>query len=456
MPNSYGQAFLSRPAARGQRVVALSVGAIMMLVTAVLSWSAQNSTPALPAMTPVWLVTMCLAQGFTGLLLGLQASHLRHATLALLAGAYTFVCSVSALQLFGYPGVFSTAGWEHTELLTPWLSLLSRFFFPLWALVAVWQLDRQMNRAVLWAAWLVPSLLAPLFIFCLIHFPQLPPLIVDHRYSDFLLHKALPSNLCLVLVVLALMIGLTRMRTRLHLWLAVVLVAQLCEMTLSLLGKGQFTVGWIGARAMSASASVVLLGALLWDIHDIHRNLQRMNARLHDHATFDQLTGVLMRRPFFDNLAKAMGSRREKGGGCALLMLDVDYFKSFNDAFGHMAGDVCLSTVAQAVRQALPKHGISVGRLGGEEFAVLLTGKSAEKPAAMAEIVRSAVWRQHLPHARNSGQPWVTVSVGWGVPEPDQTAEQLVEVVDQALYRAKRAGRNQVCGADPILNSQVA
>jgi diguanylate cyclase (GGDEF)-like protein len=241
-------------------------------------------------------------------------------------------------------------------------------------------------------------------------------------------------------------VGITRMRTRLHLWLAVVLVAQVCEMFLALFSGGQQTLGWFGARALWCGASVTLLCALLWDIHDIHRNLQRMNARLHEHATFDQLTGMLMRRPFFDRLAEAVTHWQDKGHACVVLMLDVDHFKQFNDAFGHMAGDVCLTTVAEAVRQCLPKRGAEMGRLGGEEFAVVLTGKVAEKPAAAAELVRSAVWRQHLPHARTAGQPWVTISVGWGVPEKGQTPQQFVDTVDQALYRAKAGGRNQVAG----------
>lgn len=447
MPNhSYGQAFLSRPAARAQRVVALTVCAALMLATTLFGLHARSPIAPLPGFLPAWLAIVCLCQGFTGLLLGLQASQLRHATLALLAGAYTFVCSITALQLIARPGIFLAAGWEHTEALLPWFSMMARFFFPILALVAVWQMDRKMHRWVLWAAWMVPSLLAPMFVLCLAHFPELPALVVDHQYSTFMLSRALPLNLCLVLVVLVVMVGLTRMRTRLHLWLAVVLVAQVCEMMLALLSGGQQTVGWMAARTVSCIAALTLLGALLWDIHDIHRNLQRMNAQLHEHATFDQLTGVLLRRPFFDRLAETCGPGREKGTPCAVLMLDVDHFKQFNDAFGHMAGDVCLTTVAQAVRQCLPKRGAEVGRLGGEEFAVILSGKTAEKPAAMAELVRAAVWRQHLPHARTAGQPWVTISVGWGVAEPEQTPEQLVEIVDQALYRAKASGRNQVAG----------
>jgi diguanylate cyclase (GGDEF)-like protein len=447
MPHSYGQAFLSRPAARPQRLAAMFVGAVLLAATAVLGSHASLPTIILPGLTPAWLVTLCLAQGFTGLLLGLQASHLRHPTLALLAGAYTFTFALNVLQLMGTPGVFSLQGWFALAPLVPWLNLVSHFFFPLWALLAVWQLNHSLQRGVLWVAWLVPTLLGPVAVGVL-HWagPWLPALLEDHTFLPLLTHAAMPLNAVELIVVMTLMVWQTRMRTRLHLWLAVVLMAQLCEVALTVFADGPSTIGGVGAQCLSACASVILLGALLWDIHDIHLNLQRMNARLHDHATFDQLTGALMRRPFYDQLGQALDERAHKGTSCAVLMFDVDHFKAFNDDFGHMAGDVCLTTVADAVLQVLPKQGAALGRLGGEEFAVLLVGKEAQRAPELAENVRLAVLRQRLPHARSSGLAWVTISVGWGQAMSQQTAEQLVERADQALYRAKRGGRNQVCG----------
>lgn len=346
-------------------MAALFVCAVLLVATAVLGSHASTPTILLPGLTPAWLVSLCLAQGFTGLLLGLQASHLRHATLALLAGAYTFTFALNVLQLMGTPGVFSIEGWFALAPLIPWLNLVSHFFFPLWALLAVWQLNRPLKRGVLWAAWLVPSLLGPVAVIVLRWGPSLPALMADHTFAPLLTHAAMPLNALVLATVLGLMIWQTRMRTRLHLWLAVVLMAQLCEVLLTMFAAAPYTIGGVGAQCLSACASVILLGALLWDIHDIHLNLQRMNARLHDHATFDQLTGALMRRPFFDQLSQALVDYQQRGTPCAVLMLDVDHFKAFNDDFGHMAGDVCLTTVVDAVRQALPKQGATVGRLGG-------------------------------------------------------------------------------------------
>jgi diguanylate cyclase (GGDEF)-like protein len=443
---TYSQAFLSRPAARAQRLVALTVGVLLVFVVAWIGASGPTQPlPHLPAFGAVFLVSIALAQGFTGLLLGLQAAHLRHPTLALLAGAYTFLAVVSTFLLLISPGVISIHGWPQvTSTINPWMMMMTRYFFPCWVLLAVWQIDRKMKRWVLWMAWLVPSLLAPTLGYLVVTATHLQPLIFGQNYGHLLRHTLLPLNLVLVLAVLIVTVALTHLRTRLHLWLAVVLLAQFCSLALATLGGAQDTVGWYAARGMSAVSAVVLLGALLWDIHDIHMNLQRINARLHDDATQDGLTGLLMHRPFMALLRAAMGPRRVKGTPCALLLLDVDHFKAYNDTFGHMAGDACLTALAHTLRNTAPKQGASVARQGGEEFAVLLTGPAAEQAAKVAENLRTAVLREDIRHARSSGQATVSISVGWGRPTPYMTVETFFDQVDKALYAAKRAGRNCV------------
>lgn len=440
MTPHYGQAFLSRPAARAQRTAAGLVAAALVAWSVKFGVDAQQAIPHLPALIPVWVVIMMLTQGFTALLLGFQASQLRHVTLAMLAGGYTFMCLGSLLKILAYPGVASANGWAIAQGWLPWLNVLIHYVFPPWVLLAVWQMDRQTKGWVLWSAWLVPTLVAPVLAFVLFQQTDLPILWQHHHYTGLLQYTLLPLNVGLVAAVLGVMSLQTRLRTRLHLWLGVVLIAQMCEVGLSTLAGHPLTVGGVGAQVISATASVVLLGALLWDIHDIHRTLQHTNAQLHAHATFDHLTGALMRRPFFEAVAAALESP-----SCALIMMDVDHFKAYNDAYGHLAGDVCLSTVVQAARVSLPKKGVALGRLGGEEFAVLLTGPAVQKADLLAETVRAAVWREHVPHSRSIQQAWVTVSVGWSLAHRGDTAETLVERADQALYQAKREGRNQVC-----------
>jgi len=443
---TYGQAFLSRPAARSQRLVGFTVGVLMLLAVAGLSPVAQHAMVPRLAFEPVWLVCLAMCQGFTGLLLGLQASHLRHPTLALLAGAYTFLAFVSGFLLLTFPGVLSVEGWpEITTRVGPWLTLMCRIFFPAWALLAVWRLDKAVPKWLLWLAWLVPSLLALATAVVVANTMDLPTLLEGAKFTRLLHHTLIPITLGINAVALGLVIYQTRLRTRLHLWLCVVLMAQFCATLLGWLSGARLTTGWYGSHVLTAIAGLLLLAALLWDIHDIHRNLQRLNARLHADATHDGLTSLLLRRPFMELLNHALEQLQDRQAPCALIMLDVDHFKAYNDAFGHLAGDACLTAVAQTLKATVPGRLADVSRHGGEEFAVLIRGKAAEQPELLAESLRAAVWREQIQHHKETtGTNWVSISVGVAVARPGMTAEMLFGVVDEALYLAKAAGRNCV------------
>lgn len=442
---SYGQAFLSRPAARSQRLVAFTVGVLMLLTAAGLSPMAHVASLHRPLFEPIWLVCLLLSQGFTALMLALQASHLRHPTLALLAGAYTFMTLTTGFQLMVYPGVLTLEGWpELSTVVAPWISILARFCFPLWALLAVWRMDRAVPRWLLWTAWLVPSLLAATIIFTVLHSVNLPPLIVHFRYSTLLNRTLLPMGLGLNVLTVILMAYQTRLRTRLHLWLCVVLIAQFSALLLAWLSEAQHTVGWYGAHVLTALSSLILLAALLWDIHDIHRNLQHINARLHEDATHDGLTGLLTRKVFMEQMHQALKAYQQRAIPCALIMLDVDHFKLYNDAFGHLAGDACLTTVASALRTHTPTRESDVARYGGEEFAVLLHGKAAEQAQQVAEGLRLSVWREQLQHSPQAPTTWVSISVGVAQAHADSDVRSLIQRADQALYAAKADGRNTV------------
>lgn len=443
--NSYGQAFLSRPAARGQRLVAFTVAVFTLLVAAGFSPFAADQALNRPLFVPVWMVCLTLSQGFTGLLLALQASHLRHPTLALLAGAYTFLALATGFQLLAYPGLITVAGWpDITHRIGPWLNVLARFSFPLWALLAVWRLDQAVPRWLLWMGWLVPSLMAAAIALTVVHSADLPILVGGGHYAQIVKSTILPGALALNAVVLGLMVYQTRLRTRLHLWLCVVLMGHFSALLLIWLSDGPNTVGWYGAHGLTAAASLILLAALLWDIHDIHRNLQHLNARLHEDATHDNLTGLLARKPLMEQLNRDLQDLSERGTPCAMILVDVDNFKAYNDAFGHLAGDACLTAVAQALRSASPTDLSDVARYGGEEFAILLRGKAADKAEHIANVLRHAVWREQLKHSDHVGKSWVSISAGVAVGRAGNTADILIDEADLALYAAKAAGRNCV------------
>ena len=127
-------------------------------------------------------------------------------------------------------------------------------------------------------------------------------------------------------------------------------------------------------------------------------------------------------------------------------MVDIDFFKNYNDSFGHLAGDECLRRVAEAMSKNLRKEIDLVARCGGEEFVVILPEVDASQARKVAERIRQAVLNLNIPNpgSETSGKITVSVGVASTVPQEGMSEESLVETADKALYTAKREGRNKV------------
>jgi len=161
-------------------------------------------------------------------------------------------------------------------------------------------------------------------------------------------------------------------------------------------------------------------------------------------ATRDGLTGLANRRCFDDTLAAEWARAQRHGQPLSLLMVDVDNFKAYNDANGHVGGDDCLKRIAGAVASEMRANDL-VARYGGEEFAVILPNQSLKGAASVAERIRQRVERLQLPHRLAPGEH-VTVSIGaaTAIAAADNSAGELVATADAALYRAKHMGRNRI------------
>ena len=163
-----------------------------------------------------------------------------------------------------------------------------------------------------------------------------------------------------------------------------------------------------------------------------------------EHLAFtDPLTGVDNRRSTFRRLSAAISGARRHGRPLAVVMLDIDHFKSVNDVYGHDTGDAVLVTVATRLSERLRQED-TVGRLGGEEFLALLPDTTDEDAATVAESRRSVIAGR--PVTAGGHEVAVTVSAGWAVWRGDE-ADELMRRADEALYAAKAAGRNAVQGA---------
>ncbi len=127
----------------------------------------------------------------------------------------------------------------------------------------------------------------------------------------------------------------------------------------------------------------------------------------------------------------------------AVLMLDVDHFKDFNDTYGHKSGDLVLQMVARIMRKSLRPSDM-LARYGGEEFIVLLPGTPAEQAKLVAERLRKAVANCRITAEQGQALPAVTISVGVSPLTENETVEQAIDAADEALYLAKRNGRNRI------------
>ena len=162
---------------------------------------------------------------------------------------------------------------------------------------------------------------------------------------------------------------------------------------------------------------------------------------LEEIASLDALTGVGTRRFAEVLLAERLDEWKRYGWAFALLFIDVDHFKRVNDRHGHALGDQVLTMVARTLQGVARAHDF-IGRWGGEEFVMVVTGADQSGLLTVAERVRSLVERSGLP--TEQGQIEVTVSIGATIPEPEDNVDSLIERADERMYKSKAAGRNRV------------
>ncbi|KVU26973.1 hypothetical protein WK65_10890 [Burkholderia ubonensis] len=431
-----------------------ALSALVILLT--LGIAAPHANVALPAVEPfmpMCALTVFTTAGIAAFFLGAQFAVTRQPVLGALGGAYAFTALAVALQLLTFPGVFAPHGLLGAlPQSAAWMWIFWHAGFPSFVLLALFARERMARTAISaqrmrgWTIALIggPAATAALLCVLALNVP-LPPAFRPPGDA-----AVLPVNAVALVVwalnalALAAVLLTGRLRTTLDLWLAIAVLACLTDTTLNLLSTNRFTVGWYVARVFSMFTPGVLVCVLAWEVTMLYQRLFEAHATLMRSSARDGLTGVYNRSHFNDHFHLLFLQARRQGEPLSLLMVDVDHFKAYNDAFGHVKGDACLIAVANALTGVVRRPADLVARYGGEEFAIVLPNTGARGARLVAEEAREAVLRLNLPTREPAGR--VSVSVGCATAAPDEPMmpDALIEAADAALYRAKDAGRNRI------------
>jgi diguanylate cyclase (GGDEF)-like protein len=212
----------------------------------------------------------------------------------------------------------------------------------------------------------------------------------------------------------------------------------------------------IWKKKIKKMREMTVIGWLQERLHllEVHTNhLEQVNRDLQHLSYLDSLTGVANRRHFEEALDLEWRRGNRLGTALSLMMIDVDYFKPFNDIYGHQAGDACLIRIANTIGNALHRPGDMVVRYGGDEFMILIPGTAAQGASELAEIIRARVEALEIAHEGSPIGKVVTISLGvvTGYPTMGFLSGELITLADEALYQAKAEGRNCVVNAGEIM-----
>jgi diguanylate cyclase (GGDEF)-like protein len=377
----------------------------------------------------------------------------RFVPLGVLSVGYAYGAAIVALYLLAFPGVFAPAGLigglQSAACL--WVSAHAGFlcFFLAYS-VSERLYGRPGEEAhgprlvrVLGAV-TVAAIAAEALTVTLLH-DRLPVLMLDAlTFAPVLTHVVAPALLVGYAFTFAVFVFMTGLRAVRNLWLGVVLVALAAEVSAGcILSGARFTHGWYLGCAEGAVAALAFTIVLLRESSRLLAEVARSHRMLEERVVRDGLTDLLNRRGFDDRIEGLLNGNPRQAR-VALLMIDVDHFKTYNDHFGHLAGDEALRAIAATISGVMHRPQDSCCRIGGDEFAIILPGTDEVGGVTVADRIHRAIAALAIPQAPDTGKPVMSVSIGVGSePIEECGAEGLHAYSDAALYEAKRLGRDR-------------
>jgi diguanylate cyclase (GGDEF)-like protein len=275
---------------------------------------------------------------------------------------------------------------------------------------------------------------------------SIPPIFSDGRtFTQAGFWWAVPSGLFFLAMAALVSILSLRSRSPERLWLSVGVLAAVIDIWLHWQGTNRFSLGFYAAKSISILTSLSVLLSKLQQITQLYAESASHNKRLIELVHKDGLTGLSNRRRFDELLVQEFNRACRNASPLGLILIDVDWFKSYNDTYGHLSGDECLRLVAGGVSGELKRPGDEAARYGGEEMVVLLPSTDRLGALKVAQQMCDAVAALGITHA-GSTYGKVTISAGVSILTSFENTlpGDLVGAADKALYRAKNEGRNRV------------
>lgn len=275
---------------------------------------------------------------------------------------------------------------------------------------------------------------------------ELPSLVSETRqFSDALSLIYGPAVMFCCAMALTVVVVKGKFENAIYSWLALAMLAALCEAIVVVYSGSRFSYGWYASRILNlVSSAAVMISLLIENVHLQHK-VVKQNQTLKRMATMDELSGLSNRRELDERLKAEIKRAMRDRTTTSMILLDIDKFKQFNDTHGHLTGDLCLKDVAKCLQRNILRHTDLAARYGGEEFAILLPNTSEDDAFDLAEHIRKTI--AYSPIVMEDGK-MLSVTASFGVaslvPSQAEDATELLSIADASLYSAKRAGRNCV------------
>jgi diguanylate cyclase (GGDEF)-like protein len=434
------------PSTPEQRSSALALCATLAFVTFLAAEFGHGQGPVLRSVVASAVTVWSLADLLTAFLLLAQFYVNGNVFLALTASAYALTGTLSWAFLLAAPGIFRMDAFTLADHKTStYLWLIWHCTFPAVVIFAALKertlgriFARRKIRFFASAVVVVPIFIAIAASALLLAYHEvLPALILDGRVQPAYKFGFVPFAIALNLAACGVLLRRRGRSTSLAFCLSIAMFSAALDAFLNV-GSGLFTYAWYVGKAIAVFTATVVLAMILFEIAGVYGRLERV-------AKIDVLTSLYNRRAFEEYFGPVYRNARRLRTKMCLLIIDVDYFKKFNDSYGHLAGDECLRRVAQAMAQCITRPLDTLARYGGEEFVVLLPDTSLAGAFVVAEHIRSVVEKLQIV-VDEGARAKVTVSIGIGYLTDASVFDETVLFAgaDRGLYDAKDRGRNRV------------